>query len=69
MDYYEDACQEYRKALEMDPRHATALALMGKTLMFMDDYDGAITKFHEVSCFYPLDLFLYTCILLAQTPN
>lgn len=39
----------YRKVLEIDPRHATALALTGKMLMFMNDFDGAITKFHEVS--------------------
>ena len=53
---FEEACIAYRKVLEMDPRHATALALMGKMLMFLNDFDGAITKFHEVRipfhCFF-----------------
>ena len=45
---YKEACDSYRKVLEIDPRHATALALTGKNYMFLGDFDSAILKFHEV---------------------
>lgn len=45
---FQESCESYRKVLEMDPRHAIALAFMGKTYMFMGRLDDAIQKFHEV---------------------
>ena len=45
---YDEACESYKKVLETDPRHATALAFMGKTYMLMGKLDEAILKFHEV---------------------
>ena len=45
---YDEACESYQKVLEMDPRHATALAFLGKTYILMGRLDDAILKFHEV---------------------
>ncbi|KAL5503810.1 CUT9 [Sanghuangporus vaninii] len=44
---YQEACESYRKVLDMDPRHTTALAFMGKTYMLMGRLEDAIQKFHE----------------------
>lgn len=44
----EEARDVYKKVLEMDPRHFTALAFLGKVYHMLDDIDSAIVKYHEV---------------------
>lgn len=43
-----EARDAYRKVTELDPRHATALAFLGKVYHLMDEIDSAIVKYHEV---------------------
>ena len=45
----EEARDVYQRVIEMDPRHFTALAFLGKVYHLLDDIDAAVVKYHEVS--------------------
>ena len=59
--------EAYQKVLEIDPRHATALASLGMVFHMREEYTDAIQKYHEVrdnGCFRsPSDY------LSAETPS
>lgn len=66
---YKEACDAYRKVLEIDPRHATALALMGKNHMFLGDVDAAILKFHEALSVDPTNGHVVEMLNIALEMN
>jgi hypothetical protein len=40
--------EAYQKVLEIEPRHATALASLGMIFHMREEYTDAIQKYHEV---------------------
>ncbi|THH07066.1 hypothetical protein EW145_g3642 [Phellinidium pouzarii] len=62
---FQEAYSAYRKVLEMDPRHAIALALTGKMLMLMGNVEAAIQKFHESLSVDPINGHVVELLNLA----
>lgn len=50
-----EAKQHYLKVLEIDPRHAPALAFLGMVHHLMDQADLAIIRYHEALSIDPLN--------------
>jgi len=46
---FEDAKTQYRRVLEIEPRHSQALAFLGMVYHLLNATDKAIVKYHEVS--------------------
>lgn len=46
---FEDAKIQYQRVLEIEPRHAQALAFLGMVHHLLGATDKAIVKYHEVS--------------------
>ncbi|TDL19901.1 TPR-like protein [Rickenella mellea] len=60
-----EARDAYRKVLEMQPRHATALAFLGKIHHLMGNVDAAIVKYHESLSIDPVNGHVVELLNLA----
>lgn len=45
----QEAKARYMRVLEIEPRHATAIASLGITHQLLYELEDAITRYHEVS--------------------
>jgi len=60
-----EAKSHYLKVLEIDPRHAGALAFLGMVHHLMDQADQAIVRYHEALSIDPLNLHTLELLNLA----
>lgn len=60
-----EAKNHYLKVLEIEPRHAPALAFLGMVHHLMDQIDQAIVRYHEVCLLAPPSLIQLTLLTQA----
>lgn len=52
---YEEACADARQAIQLTPDSYEAFSILGRSLFFLQDYEGAITAFTEGLSTIPLE--------------